>query len=289
MRCTISAFFLLALVFLPAACAQLTAASAEAQRAGANIAAAEKDMLDMASRNLPVARYNDTLFLAKQIYESQLSLESTGKKADYAFVEEKLRELADIKQKAYTAMDELKALEMALDKTADINKTAVLLIIGQARDEFLAERYENAIDLVNKGYAKISEEEAFQTKVSVFYEAASRGIAGFLARWWMELLIAFAAILIAVILTYGRIMRAIIERKIRMLEERKESVRKLIMQTQRDYFDKGKTGEETYHIRIRKYAEIIRDINRQIPLLREELAMKARKSGRGKAGNSAAK
>lgn len=278
MRRTIAAFFLIALVVLPAAAfAQTTAISPQGKDAGNGIAAAEKDMEEMASGGLPVARYNDTLFLARQIYDTQLALESAGKKADYSFVMEKLRELAGIKQNAYAAMDELKALEMAIDKTTDINKTAVLDILEQAKTEFRAERYEQAIALVNKGYAKISEEEAFQTKVSAFYEAASRGIAGFLEEWWTVLLVIFVAISVTVYLAFNKIMRAILRRRIRMLEERKESVRKLIMQTQKDYFDKCKTGEETYHIRIKKYAEIIRDINRQIPLLREELAMRTKK------------
>jgi hypothetical protein len=276
MRRAIAAFFLLALVMLPAALSESPATSAAALQAAANIATAEKDMQEMASRGLPVARYNDTLLIAKQVYESQLSLEGHYIKGDYAFVEEKLRELADIKQKAYTAVDEINALEMAIDKAEEINKSAVLEILAKARDEFRAERYEEAIRLVDAGYSKISEEEAFQTKIGAFYEAASGGIAGFFQKWWAWMLAFLVIASVAGFMAYNRIACALLNRKIGMLELRKESIRKLMLKTQKDYFDRGTTGEETYHVRTKKYAELVRDINRQIPLLREELAMRTK-------------
>ena len=44
------------------------------------------------------------------------------------------------------------------------------------------------------------------------------------------------------------------------------------MKIQKDYFQEGKIPEGEYNIKTKKYAELIRDIDRQIPLLQEELA-----------------
>ena len=44
------------------------------------------------------------------------------------------------------------------------------------------------------------------------------------------------------------------------------------MKTQREYFNEGSISEGTFNIKIKKLAELVRDIERQIPLLQEGLA-----------------
>jgi hypothetical protein len=44
------------------------------------------------------------------------------------------------------------------------------------------------------------------------------------------------------------------------------------MQCQKNYFQFGTLPEGEYNIKIKKYAELVRDIDRQIPLLQEEMA-----------------
>jgi hypothetical protein len=56
------------------------------------------------------------------------------------------------------------------------------------------------------------------------------------------------------------------------LRAEQEVIRSLIAKSQKDYFEKGKLSEATYHARIEKYSEMIRDLERQIPLINEELA-----------------
>lgn len=277
MRMRVLFLLLLFLSFSIASVKTASSLSDKGAQVGNELTLAQKAMDDMASSGLSVTRYNDTLSLANQVYEAQIVLEKAGSKPDYSFVEGKLAELDGIKQNAFKAFDELKALELAINRTADINRTAVLEIYNQAMLEFESERYEEALKSVEKCYEKISEEEAIQTKLRAFYEAASRGIMAFLQEWWKELLATTATVLLVIVLTYNRIMRRLLERRIRDLEKRKEAVKGLIMQTQKDYFEGGNTGEETYHIRTKKYAELIRDINRQIPLLKEELAMRRKR------------
>ena len=44
------------------------------------------------------------------------------------------------------------------------------------------------------------------------------------------------------------------------------------MNVQKDYFQYGKIAEGEYNIKTKKFAELIRDIDRQVPLMQEELA-----------------
>ena len=43
------------------------------------------------------------------------------------------------------------------------------------------------------------------------------------------------------------------------------------METQRDYFQYGKIPEGEYNIKTKRFAELVRDIDRQVPLLKEEI------------------
>jgi hypothetical protein len=44
------------------------------------------------------------------------------------------------------------------------------------------------------------------------------------------------------------------------------------MKSQQDYFQTGKIADSDYKIRAANYAELVRDIDRQVPLIKEELA-----------------
>ena len=48
-------------------------------------------------------------------------------------------------------------------------------------------------------------------------------------------------------------------------------IEKLIRGMQREYFEKGGMNELSYHIKTKKFGDLIRNINRQLPLLKEEL------------------
>jgi len=63
----------------------------------------------------------------------------------------------------------------------------------------------------------------------------------------------------------------ILRKQLKNLKIRKESLRDLIGNTQKDYFQFGKMSEREYEIRTRNFAEMIRDIDRQIPLVEEKL------------------
>ena len=253
------------------------AISEETSRVQSDLELAEKDMQEMLDQGLTVTRYNDTLIITKQIFDAQVALENAGGKPSYYLVYEKLEELEDIKQKAFKNIDELNALKSAINQTEGIDLTQVLDLYEQAENEFEAERYEKSLELIDMTYKRLSELKALQTKVKAFYEATSRNIVNFFKERWKEIASIVAAIIIIVILTHNRIACWRIKRKMKQLELRKKSIKELIKKTQKDYFEKGELSENTFRIRTKKYAELIRDLNRQIPLLREELVIRSKR------------
>ncbi|MCK5177663.1 MAG: hypothetical protein KAQ92_08105, partial [Candidatus Aenigmarchaeota archaeon] len=169
------------------------------------------------------------------------------------------------------------ALESTIIQTEDINKTPVWEVYNTSKTEFEAERYEECLKQIDKTYEKISEMQAIETKVKAFYDATSRNIITFLKQNRNKII--FIIVLLSTIAALGRtrIECWIIRKKIKNLNTRWSSVRKLVAETQREYFEEKKLNETTYHVRIKKYGEIMRDIKRQIPLLNEELAMKSKR------------
>ncbi|UZE94235.1 MAG: hypothetical protein IB618_01530 [Candidatus Pacearchaeota archaeon] len=235
---------------------------------------ARADMQEMIEMGFNVIRVNDTLIVAEQIYLAQLALEEKKKRANYETVLEKCAEIRKIKEKAFQAYDELKVLEVKINKTTqdkDVNLTEVIAVFEQAKQEFIDERYEQCLILIEKTYEKIDRAESEAARSRVFYIAASRTIGGFFERNWKIIITVLAVIGLAYYITRKKIERYLLRRKMKKLELEKKVLRGLIAKTQKDYFEKGLLSEGSYRIKIKKFGELIRDIDRQIPLIKEEL------------------
>jgi hypothetical protein len=233
----------------------------------------EADIDELITAGFSITRYNDTLGIAQQTYEAQVALEKTGGKTDFSIVYQKIDELKTIKSSAFIAADEIKALESTVEQTQASDMAPILDLYNQSREAFNSERYEESLKLIEKTYEKISEMEAFDTKLKAFSDAVSKGVINFIKKNWKIISIIIIVIALISILTYDKIRIYLLKNKIKNMEIRKDSIRNLVAQTQKDYFETGKLAETTYKTRTTKYAELIRDINRQIPLLKEELEL----------------
>ncbi len=240
---------------------------------------AEESIFEMQQAGIATRRYNDTLLQAEFTYTSQVALEQEQKETDYSLAKERIAELQELRRKAFLTLDELNALGLTIEQIQGIDKEPVQTLYQQATTEFNSERYDSSLRLIESTYQKISEQEALQTKVRVFYDATSRTIGGFLARWWLELLIVVIVLTVFILLSHNSITILIIKNRIKSLESRRNSIYKLIQVAQKDFFEKGTVGESTYRIKIRKYGELIRDVNRKITLQGEKLAFCQKKKG----------
>ena len=145
-------------------------------------------------------------------------------------------------------------------------------MIDEIENEIETERYEKVSPLVEQTYEKISEVQAEQTALRAFYEGTTKGLKRFFERNWVSILISIGVAFILFLIYMRTVSVWIIKRKIRGLEFRKEKILEIIRGAQREYFQDGKLSEGIYNIKTKKLAELIRDIDRQIPMLLERLA-----------------
>ncbi len=267
-------YLLFAIVFSILFSSLALAVSEEGIKAGEALSSAEKDMAKMAGDGLSVIRYNDTLAEARQLYGAQIALETAKGSPDYSVVYRKINGLGQLKFDAYKIYDELRALDATMNQTKGADLTQSNEIYGKAVDEFKSERYEESLKLIGSAYEKISESEALGTKVIAVYESTSKNILGFFLDNWKATVISLAISAIITSVMYGGLSRFLLKRSIEHLEKRKDSLKKLIAKTQKEYFEEGTISETSYGVRIKKYGELIRDLNRELPILREELAKK---------------
>lgn len=234
---------------------------------------AKQSVLDMQARNIPTKRVNDSLQQAIQIYAAQQALEQLNQDADYKLVMKYTSDVESIKEVSFKAKDELKIFDdsyNAVKKDSDLSS-----LDKQYQDihiSFNEERFEDTLDLINKAYTSISDLQARQTAVRLFYDSTSRTLKNFFIQNWLKLLIGVIVILVGSLLSWKGISRYLVNRKLRNLDFQKEGLGKLIRKIQGDYFTLGKISENEYTTKLETFREMIRDIDRQVPLLREQLA-----------------
>ncbi len=258
---------LVVLVLVQAAAAEEPAR----EEAGLALNTSYQHIEEMTEANFSVSRVSDMLAEARQQFEAQSALEKMNKTPNYKPLIEKAEEIAKLRRQAFEISDEINALELTLKETENINKTAIQEIIDLARKELGDERYEKAKADVDTAYKKISEEQALSTKVAFFLETARKNILDFLAANWIIISSSAAAITALLVLFHGKLIEMKIKKKIRRLDTRRTVLNDMIKALQHEYFELGRISEGTYKVKIEKYKEMLRDIDRLKPLLREEL------------------
>jgi len=212
------------------------------------------------------ARIDDLFIQTEVMYET---LANKGDK-DFSLVVELCENIGAIKAIAYSSRDELGALQKFYNESIlpIMDATEIDETIANIEKEINSERYEKVEELVDEAYEQIIDLQAEYSALNVFRSYA----VGFFGLIWKQTLIIIAVLLIFYLTFKKRIRRYILNRRLKNLAMRKEILSKLIRKTQGQYFDKGILSEGTYNVRSKKFAELIRDIGRQMPLLTEELA-----------------
>lgn len=223
--------------------------------------------------NFSVLRVNDSLNQMDNMFRAQIALKDKKQPYDFSLVIPYCDEIRKIKELALKSKDELIALKKFYTESVQgLNTTEIDKTIAEAEQEIKNERYEKVKDLIDLAYNQIVNAKSRQTTLNIFYEATTQSIGKFLDKN-KYYLAGFLAFLIAMFLIYKKAVYLwIIKRKINKLELRKKILKELIMKTQKDYFNSGKISEGEFNIKTKKLAELVRDIDKDIPLLQEELA-----------------
>lgn len=273
-------FFVILLVLL---IFPLVNSLSEKEEAEKCLAKSEKIMQELSENNFSVQRINDSIRTAWEIFELESKKESVNQ-SDYSLVFSYCNETTDIKTAAYEASDEIYSLEknyleLSLKLSNFDNESAIYSDIQElnymmiaVRQEMADERYEEVINMADEISKKITEVDASATTTSLFYQSLSKNLKEFFYNNYLYFL-GFIFLCFAFYIFYKlKLRKYFIKRKILRLEVEKKVVQDMLKQLQREYFEKLGISEGEYRIKTKKFAEIIRDIERQIPLFREELA-----------------
>jgi len=232
-----------------------------------------KIVKQLAYDNFSVQRVNDTFKLAKELYDFQ----KIKTNADFTGVLTKCEEINKIKELAYTSRDQLYGIEKSYStfqlkmEKINANITEIVVYYNTLHQEFLDERYENVLKGIPELEKDMIEQEAKETTMNLFYKSISRNLKTIIIENYITILVIIFILIIGFLLYRTKIRIFLIKHKIAKLENEKFAVKELIKKTQKDYFEGGSIAENDYSIKTKRYAEIIRDIDRQIPLLNEQL------------------
>lgn len=232
--------------------------------------------------NLPTERVSDMLLLAQDSLDGAVELAVLNKAGiDLTIFNQKMKEFGDMVDLEFTAHDEIAALKDRLDKAAkevsDISEATDLY--NQAQAEFMDQHFENISLIVDKTDEKIIDLTSFQTRTGAIYDAAASSVTGFVSKYWAELALLFGVPLVLYLIFRRRIKRHNLMAKIDALELEKNTLNEEIKKAQKEYFVVGKMSEGAYTTRVNVYGEMIRDLTKEIALLREgEEKLKRRKT-----------
>jgi hypothetical protein len=235
----------------------------------------EEILYELKNGSFNTQRVNDTLKAAKQIYEVQILIENENKR-DFSVVEQYLEGIFKIRDQAYNARDEIVYVNAFYEETKKenpgMNLSEADLILNEMQFEFENERYEEAYELAKEAYSKIIEIEGQHTALNLAYKATTKTLKSFFLENWLVILIVVGSGTILYFVFRNRIVYLRTKLKIKRLEKEYKVLEEIMKTTQKEYFEKGTMSEATYQIRTKKFSELMRDINRQLPLFREELA-----------------
>ncbi len=232
---------------------------------------AESAITEMQKSGFNTTRVNDLLLGGQQSFAAQLSYEQKTGSASYKEVLKSASDIQGLKTLAFSVSDELKALDLVIkERQGSINATEPLALYASAKEDLQAERYESAREKIARAYDKISELEAASTTGNILIKA-SKTFGEKLLSMWKQIVIAAIIAVVAVILGIDWVVIYSKKLKMQKLLLEKKILEDLINKTQETYFNKGSMSETEYHIKIKKYGEFIREVNRQLPLLREEI------------------
>ncbi len=278
--------FLVSIFFVLMFTQMCLAVSDEAINASNSIKQAEQEVVEMIGREIPILRANESLEEAKQIYSAQLALEKTKGKAKYDLVFEYTTEVSYIKSISFRAQDELTVFkEIFASSEKDFDSSSITNEYNEILLSFEEERFEETIELINEGYDILSEVQSSQTALKSFYSVTSRSIKGFFIDNWLKLLVGFLVVFVAFLIFRKGISIYWVRRKMDSLKMQRVVLLDLIKKLQRNYFDKKSISEGEYETKTTKFEEMIRDIDRQIPLLKQEMFKIVKNKTRVKEGN----
>lgn len=233
----------------------------------------QKIVTELNNSNFSIVRANDLLKTAETLFYSHKILMEKNQDYNFSFVLDICDQISILKENAFSSKDSFLSLSNFYNDTFDgkIDTSSVDKMMFVIQKEISNERYELVPSLINSAYEEILKVKYENTSLKLFYASTTRGLGNFFKNNLPFTMSIFVILLCILIFYKTAITRFELKRKLRRLELRRGSIRNLIKKAQKDYFKNGTISEADYAIRAENFGEMIRDIDRQIPLLKEEI------------------
>ncbi len=235
----------------------------------------ESILNEMRAEGFNIQRVNDTLRQGREVFERQFELFENEGDYDFEAVLRFCDTIVSIKEDAFITRDEFNSLMNVYNDTFTsdrIDTGSVDEILLTIESEIDSERYERVLPLIESAYAEISEVESRHTALILFYDATTGRLKRFFMNNWLKIILSLVGIFIMYIVLRKPFLRYWIGKKIDKLELRKKTLRGILEKNQTDYFDKGKISEVDFKTKNKKIGELVRDVERKLPLLTERLS-----------------
>ncbi len=226
---------------------------------------AKQDMTTMNNEGFTVIFINDTIIEAESALErveNALDLNYSG--FSYEEVLEILKIIPERKAKAYEISDKLRALELKAENYAStsVDVTKSLVILENAKNTFNDERYESVESLIIDLENSLETAKAERTLGNVVANSTKN----FIQKNYLQLIILLAVIIVITIISWNRIKKIRAKNKLTTFKIEKESIKELMKETQREFYQRENISKLTYGIRMDLYREKLTELNHTIPV-----------------------
>ncbi|NMI76974.1 hypothetical protein GLT92_00965 [Nanohaloarchaea archaeon] len=261
-------FWFMVLFLVPATFGQT------ATEANSSLRESEEIIREMNRSNIPTQRVSDLYERANESYVTQLERNRSGKESDYSMVLNTVEQIEEIRTEAFRTKDQLDILRSRikeLNKSRDLNLSGAREELEEAEIEYRDERFERSRENIDLAYQEISEAQSAVTQAQAFASATRDKFQTFLINNWKKLSATLVILSALFYLLYKEYRIYSLEKKKQNLKQKREVIQDLTSEAQEEYFQENDMAESAYNTRTDKYGEMIRDINRQIPLIDEDL------------------
>ena len=246
-------------------------------------------MNEMINDNFSVNAVNDTIIAAKSAYDRAMFAEILAKNTSGILLDEASSSLegfnydafsysdviiytdqvTKLKAEAYDVFDHLIALEFKSEeyKLESIEIEEVEILLEEAYLEFSFERYISTKEILSEANLILEENRARSTALRVVSTSGKN----FFKKHWVVLSIIFIILIFLSYFSYFALRRIRLERKLKKLHSEKISIKQLLIDTQKERFEKLKLSSHIYGIRMDYYSRRLNEISSEIPVIQEIL------------------
>jgi hypothetical protein len=229
---------------------------------------------EMNETGIATQRVEDLYGQAEQSYEAQVALNESGDPVDFSRVEEITNQIDEISDTAIRVNDRLRVLEeriQELEEEESMNLSAARTQLENAREEFRNQRFEDSNENIDQAYTEISNAQSAVTQAQAFYDATSDNLVNYIRNNTKEIAAGTGAGLLLLLVSIHEFRVHRLRKRKNGLEKRKEVLEDLLEDSQEKYFEEGDLSKSAFETRRDTYNEMIREVNEELPVVREQL------------------